>query len=150
MSHFDQGKSGAGFTPQIGTLSGNPIAAVAGLASLKILKRPGAYEQIFATGRAVWEGLDRALKQAGIPALVCGLPPMFDALFTPRPSVTDYRGTIEVDKAMSRRFNALVRERGVFKSDNKIYISLAHDARDVAHTAAAFADAAQAAASLHG
>ncbi len=149
MSHFDQGKSGAGFTPQIGTLSGNPIAAVAGLASLKILKRPGAYDQIFATGRAVWDGLDRALKEAAIPALVCGLPPMFDALFTARPSVTDYRGTIEVDKAMSRRFNALVRARGVFKSDNKIYISLAHDARDVAHTAAAFADAAQAAANAN-
>ncbi len=150
MSHFDQGKSGAGFTPQIGTLSGNPIAAVAGLASLKILKRPGAYEQIFATGRAVWDGLDRALKEAGIPALICGLPPMFDALFTARPSVTDYRGTIEVDKAMSRRFNRLVRERGVFKSDNKIYISLAHDARDVADTVAAFSGAAQVAAVADG
>ncbi len=146
MSHFDQGKSGAGFMPQIGTLSGNPIAAVAGLASLKILKRPGAYEQIFATGRAVWEGLDRALKEAGIPALICGLPVMFDALFTSRPAVTDYRGTIEVDKAMGRRFNALVRARGVFKSDNKIYISLAHDAQDVAHTLTAFTSAAQLAA----
>jgi glutamate-1-semialdehyde 2,1-aminomutase len=147
MSHFDQNKSGAGgFTPQIGTLSGNPIAAVAGLASLKILKQPGAYERIFATGRAVWDGLDRALKQAGIPALICGLPVMFDALFTARPAVTDYRGTIEVDKAMSRRFNALLRERGVFKSDNKIYISLAHDSRDVADTVAAFASAAEAAA----
>ena len=151
MSHFDQNKSGAaGFTPQIGTLSGNPIAAVAGLASLKILKRPGAYEQIFATGRAVWDGLDRALKKAEIPALICGLPVMFDALFTARPAVTDYRGTIEVDKAMSRRFNALLRERGVFKSDNKIYISLAHDARDVADTVAAFASAAEAAAGLDG
>jgi glutamate-1-semialdehyde 2,1-aminomutase len=145
MSHFDQAKSGAsGFTPQIGTLSGNPIAAVAGLASLKILKRPGAYEQIFATGRAVWAGLDRALKEAGIPALICGLPVMFDALFTSRPTVTDYRGTIEVDKVMSRQFNASVRERGVFKSDNKIYMSLAHDARDVADTVAAFTSAARA------
>jgi len=36
---------------QIGTLSGNPVASAAGLASMAILKRPGAYERIFATGR---------------------------------------------------------------------------------------------------
>ena len=144
MAHFDQAKIGAaGFTPQIGTLSGNPIAAVAGLATLEILKRPGAYERIFATGRAVWAGLDQALKEAGIPAVICGLPVMFDAVFTSRPTVTDYRGTIEVDKATGKRFNALVREHGVFKSDSKIYVSLAHDERDVRHTVAAFDAAAR-------
>src|SRR2546421_1955493 len=42
MAHFDQAKVGDdGFLKQIGTLSGNPVAAVAGLASLEILKRPG-------------------------------------------------------------------------------------------------------------
>src|SRR5690606_30501636 len=66
MAHFDQGKVGAaGFMPQIGTLSGNPAAAVAGRATLRILKRPGAYETIFATGRAIWAGLEKALKDAG-------------------------------------------------------------------------------------
>ncbi|MBR0665842.1 aminotransferase class III-fold pyridoxal phosphate-dependent enzyme [Roseomonas hellenica] len=143
MAHFDQAKVGAaGFMPQIGTLSGNPIAAVAGLATLRILKRPGAYETIFATGRAIWAGLEKALKDAGQQALILGEPVMFDALFTARGSVTDYRGTLDVDKARSKRFNELVRERGVFKSDSKIYISLAHDARDVQDTVAAFTEAA--------
>ena len=51
MAHFDKGKVGEDkFMVQIGTLSGNPIAAVAGLKTLEILKRPGAYEQIFKTG----------------------------------------------------------------------------------------------------
>jgi glutamate-1-semialdehyde 2,1-aminomutase len=144
MAHFDRAAVGeAGFMPQIGTLSGNPVAAVAGLATLKILQRPGAYESIFATGRAVWAGLERGLAEAGLDAVVVGEPAMFDALFTSRSAVTDYRGTVEVDKALSRRFNDAVRARGVFKSDNKIYISLAHDARDVADTVAAFADAAR-------
>ena len=45
---------------------------------------------------------------------------------------------------MSRRFNAALRANGVFKSDNKLYMSLAHDARDVADTIVAFGRAARA------
>ena len=46
MSQFDRGKAGdERFLTQIGTLSGNPVAAVAGLATLEVLRRPGAYEQ---------------------------------------------------------------------------------------------------------
>jgi glutamate-1-semialdehyde 2,1-aminomutase len=68
---------------------------------------------------------------------------MFDALFTTRTTVTDYRGSMDVDRTLSRRFNDLVRANGVFKSDNKMYISLAHDERDVQDTVAAFTDAAR-------
>jgi glutamate-1-semialdehyde 2,1-aminomutase len=144
MAHFDADKAGpGGFMPQIGTLSGNPVAAVAGLATLRILQRPGAYERIFATGRAVWAGMAAALHDAGLQALVVGEPAMFDALFTTRTAVTDYRGTMDVDRGLSRRFNDLVRANGVFKSDNKMYISLAHDERDVQDTVAAFTDAAR-------
>jgi glutamate-1-semialdehyde 2,1-aminomutase len=128
--------------PQIGTLSGNPIAAIAGLATLEILRRPGAYERIFANGRAVWAGLEQSLKDAGIPALILGEPPMFDAMFTNRSSIIDYRGTLDVDQAMSRRFNDLVRANGVFKSDGKLYISLAHDEQDISVAINAFKVAA--------
>ena len=145
MAHFDQAKVGAeGFTPQVGTLSGNPIAAVAGLATLEILKRPGAYEQIHATGRAIWAGMEKSFREAGIPVLIKGEPVMFDAYFTERSEMLDYRDTLEADKALSKRFNALVRERGVFKSEGKIYISLAHDAADIAHTLQAVDSAARA------
>jgi glutamate-1-semialdehyde 2,1-aminomutase len=88
MAHFDQALVGAeGFMPQIGTLSGNPVAAVAGLATLRIL-RPGAYERLSATGRAIWAGLEGGLRGAGIPATVLGEPAMFDALFTADTRVT--------------------------------------------------------------
>jgi glutamate-1-semialdehyde 2,1-aminomutase len=143
MAHFDRGRvSATEFMPQIGTLSGNPIAAIAGLATLEILRRPGAYETIFANGRAVWAGLEQSLKDAGIPALILGEPPMFDAMFTTRASIVDYRGTIDVDQAMTRRFNDLVRANGVFKNDGKLYISLAHDEQDIALAIAAFTTAA--------
>ena len=46
MSLFDRGKAGdERFLTQIGTLSGNPVAAAAGLATLEVLRRPGTYEQ---------------------------------------------------------------------------------------------------------
>ena len=60
MAHFDKGAVGEdAFMMQIGTLSGNPIAAAAGLKTLEILKRPGAYEQIFKTGPRADGGLRR-------------------------------------------------------------------------------------------
>lgn len=144
MAHFDRGLVGeAGFTPQVGTLSGNPVAAVAGLATLAILRQPGAYERLFATGTVLRTGLATSLADAGFAVQVPGEPPMFDALFTATP-VQDYRGTLAADAGLGKRFNALVRERGVFKNAGKIYVSLAHDDADVAHAIAAFTGAAQA------
>jgi glutamate-1-semialdehyde 2,1-aminomutase len=143
MAHFDRALVGEeGFLPAIGTLSGNPIAAVAGLATLKVLQRPGTYERIFANGKAIWHGLERSLRSAGLTGVVVGEPPMFDVLFTTASRVTDYRGTLEVDKDRSRRFNVLLRERGIFKSDSKLYVSLAHDDHDISQTVEAFNRAA--------
>lgn len=145
MAHFDRDKVGAeGFMPQVGTLSGNPIAAIAGLASLAVLKRPGTFEKLHATGNAIRAGLEASLRDAGIPAVVKGEAMMFDALFTRRTRIDNYRETLDADTARAKRFTALVRERGVLKSDGKMYVSIAHDARDVADTLAAFADAAKA------
>ncbi len=144
MAHFDRSIVGeSGFTPQIGTLSGSPVAAAAGLATLAILKRPGAYERLFATGSAIRHGLQKSLRDAGFEVQVPGEPPMFDAIFSAKP-VHDYRGVLAADAGLNKRFNALVRERGVFKSAGKIYVSLAHDAEDVQLATQAFASAAQA------
>jgi glutamate-1-semialdehyde 2,1-aminomutase len=83
MAHFDKGKVGEDkFMMQIGTLSGNPIAAAAGLKTLEILKRPGAYERIRKTGRALMEGYAEILKKARVTARVVGMA-LFD-VFTER------------------------------------------------------------------
>src|SRR5205085_4674785 len=67
MAHFDRGAVGDdGFLMQVGTLSGNPVAAAAGLATLAILKRPGAYERLFATGRELMGALSELLKRKGV------------------------------------------------------------------------------------
>jgi len=138
MALFDKDAVGEDrFLTQIGTLSGNPVAAAAGLKSLEILRRPGAYEQVFATGRAMMEGLSGMLREAGVAGQVIGCPVMFDVIFATG-EVTDYRATLRADAAMGRRFNAAVRAHGVLKSDGKCYVGLCHTEADVADVLAAF------------
>ena len=143
MAHFDQAKVGeAGFLKQIGTLSGNPVAAAAGLATLEILRRPGAYEQLFATGRTLMSTLDELLKRAGIKAQVIGEPPLFDVVFTDAAApIRCYRDMLGADTRTASRFNALLRARGILKGEQKYYVSLAHSAEDVAFTRDAWDDA---------
>jgi glutamate-1-semialdehyde 2,1-aminomutase len=138
MAHFDKGAvADDAFLVQIGTLSGNPIAAAAGLKTLEILKRPGAYDRIFKTGRALMEGYAEVLKRSRVKARVVGDAPMFDVVFTDR-EVKDYRSAMG-DEAMMKKCNALLRQRGILKGESKYYISLAHTDEDVAFTLDAFA-----------
>ena len=144
MAHFDRGLVGDdGFLMQIGTLSGNPIAAAAGLATLNILKQPGVYDRVFATGRDLMDDFTLMLKAAGLHAQVVGLPPLFDVVFADG-DINDYRSTLRADKEMQGRFNRSLRASGIFKGDNKYYLSLAHDETDIAQTLTAFQTACEA------
>jgi glutamate-1-semialdehyde 2,1-aminomutase len=141
MAHFDRNRVGdEGFLTQIGTLSGNPVAAAAGLATLEILRRPGAYEHLFATGRELMGALFDLLKRKGVTAQVVGEPPLFDVVFSGG-AVRDYRGTLRGDGDMLRHFNALLRERGILKGESKYYVSLAHTPDDIRQTCDAWASA---------
>ena len=141
MAHFDRlAMADEDFLFQVGTLSGNPVAAVAGLATLDVLKRPGAYEQVFKTGRTLMKSLDELLKKAGLKATVIGEPPLFDVVFTDQ-SLKDYRDTLKGNKAIATRFNQLLRERGLMKGETKYYVSLAHTQADIDHTIGAWSDA---------
>ena len=138
MRHFDPALEG---TPehvvQAGTLNGNPIAAVAGLATLKELRKPGTYERLFALGTRLRDGLAAAVKRRGLAAQVSGEPPVFDILFTDQP-IVDYRSTLTADRDRIRRFNEECVRRGLVKAVNKIYVSLAHTDADVEQALAIF------------
>jgi glutamate-1-semialdehyde 2,1-aminomutase len=144
MAHFDRAKVGEeGFMPQVGTLSGNPVAAVAGLATLQVLKRPGTYEKVFATGRALMNGIAGIIAETGLPAQVVGEPPMFDVAYS-RNVPHNYRDILRTDEAMQRRINQRLRAGGVLRSDSKFYVSVAHTAADVDYTLEAYRAAAKA------
>ncbi len=134
MAHFDAGRVAADrFAQQIGTLSGNPVAAVAGLKTLEILRRPGMYDRHEEIGRTLIDGLETLLREAGQDGQVMGEPPLFDVIFA-RGEVADYRATMRGDAARTRSFNAGLRARGVFKGESKFYLSVVHSDADIAHT----------------
>jgi len=141
MVHFDRNAvAPEDFAVQIGTLSGNPVAAAAGLATLKVLKQPGAYDTLFANGRALMDGLEALLKKTGAPAQVIGEPPLFDIIFNKDP-VKDYRSSVSGDRDRLMAFNRYLRAHGILKGDSKFYVSLAHDADDIAKTLSVFEQA---------
>jgi glutamate-1-semialdehyde 2,1-aminomutase len=84
--------------------------------------------------------LAELLKRNGLTAQVTGEPPLFDVVFTGDP-IRDYRSTLRGDADIMRRFNALLRERGVLKGESKYYVSLAHTPEDIRHTRDAWAAA---------
>jgi glutamate-1-semialdehyde 2,1-aminomutase len=137
MRRFDRGASGENVLPQIGTLSGNPVASSAGLATLEVLSRPGTYEAVFATGLRLKEGLAEMIRARGLPAQVIGEPVLFDIIFA-EGEVYDYRSGLGQDFDALRRFNLALRGAGVLKGDSKFYVSTAHDEADVAKTLTAF------------
>jgi glutamate-1-semialdehyde 2,1-aminomutase len=126
------------FLMQIGTLSGNPVASAAGLATMEILRAPGAYERIFATGRTLMTEITALLAKTGLTAQVVGEPPMFDVVFADGP-MRDYRDLQRGDKARAKQLNKLLRERGILKGESKHYVSLAHTEQDIAETCEAYA-----------
>jgi glutamate-1-semialdehyde 2,1-aminomutase len=144
MRHFDAALEGSpDYVWQAGTLNGNPVAAVAGLATLAELRAPGVYQTLFATGTRLRDGLAAAARKHGLPAQVSGEPPVFDIVFTDQP-VVDYRATLTADRRRIALFNEECLRRGVVKAVNKIYVSLAHTDADVDETLHIF-DAALAA-----
>ena len=91
---------------------------------------------------AIMEALGDNLVANGLNAQVVGHPAMFDSVFTDQP-VQDYRAVFHADKDRLKRFNALLRTKGVMKSEGKFYISAAHDDDDVAQTVDAIKYAAK-------
>ena len=137
MRHFDKSAMGEDALPQIGTLSGNPVASAAGLATLEVLRRPGTYEQVFANGRRLMDGLTAMIEKAGLPAQVIGMPVLFDIIFATG-EIVDYRSTLRHDAAAGERFNRSMRASGILKGASKCYISTAHNEADIAKALSAF------------
>ena len=141
MKHFDRlAMTDEDFIFQVGTLSGNPVAAVAGLATLQVLKQPGTYDKVFEAGRELMGTLTELIQKAGLKAQVVGEPPLFDIVFTDQP-IKDYRDTLKGDAAMLKRFNQHLRARGIMKGESKYYVSVAHTRADLNHTINAWKEA---------
>ena len=143
MRHFDMSEVGEeGWLMQLGTLSGNPVAAVAGLKTLEILRRPGQYEKLRKTGKQLMAMFSKQLDEAGFAHQVVGDTTLFDVVFTDR-DVRNYRDVKAADTKRNAKFNGILREKGIFKSPGKTYPSLALTEQDLAQTEEAIQYAAK-------
>ncbi len=125
MDHFDKSKVGAErWLMQLGTLSGTPVAAVAGLKTMEILRRDGSYTTLEANGRRLMEIQQSALEDAGIAHQVVGEPAMFDVVFAAG-QVRDYREHQKENASHNSTYNKALRDNGILKAPNKLYVSLA-------------------------
>ena len=127
---------------QAGTLSGNPIATAAGLATLDALTRRSAYEALEEKGRALEEGFRKAFADAGCAVTLTRAGSAMTAFFTDGP-VTDYESAARSDtKAYARFFHGML-ERGVYLAPSQFeaaFVSLAHADGDIERIAAAAAE----------
>jgi glutamate-1-semialdehyde 2,1-aminomutase len=118
---------------QAGTLSGNPLATAAGIATLRALQRPGSYERLRETTRRVTEGLGAAAREAGVELSTCAVGGMFGFFFHPGP-VECFEDAKKAHAGRFRRFFQSMLEQGVYLPPSPYeacFASLAHGRADV-------------------
>lgn len=124
---------------QAGTLSGNPLAMCAGIATLALLEDPTFYEPLNARAERLASGLREALRESDMPGQVNAAGSLITLFFAAEP-VPDYVGARKSD---TTRFAAFFREmlaRGVFLPPSQfeaLFVSAAHSDEDISRTLAA-------------
>lgn len=112
---------------QAGTLSGNPLAMAAGIATLSELRKPGQYEKLEQKSQLLSEGVKRILHDTGIEAQFQHIGAMF-CLYFSRDAVTDYASARRSDTALFSRYFWEMLARGVYLPPSQFeacFISLA-------------------------
>ena len=114
---------------QAGTLSGNPIAMVAGLTTLSLISAEDFYPPIFRATEKLTSGLKQCAVRHGIPFTTNHIGSMFGLFFTEETSVTRYRQVIDSDTARFNRFFHGMLQQGVYLAPASYeagFVSAAH------------------------
>ena len=123
----------AGKVFQAGTLSGNPLATAAGIATLKVLRDGGLYEQLTRLSTRLAVGLEQAAQAAGVAASVSSLQSMMTLFFNPDP-VTDWDVASRCDTQRYARYFWGMIERGIYLPCSQfeaLFVSAAHTQQDI-------------------
>jgi glutamate-1-semialdehyde 2,1-aminomutase len=129
----------AGPMYQAGTLSGNPLAMAAGIATLRELARPGIYERLGATANSVVEAMRDAAQGGGVPLQATAIGSMWGFFFTDAP-VHDYATAKRSDTERFGRFFHAMLAAGVYLAPSQFesaFVSTAHDSATLDETQAA-------------
>lgn len=124
---------------QAGTLSGNPLAMAAGLAALRQLRDPAAYERLEVLGAQLEAGLRDASGRAGIPVQFNRVGAMFCGYFTEQP-VRNLQEAMRSDRDRFARYFHGMLEQGIYLAPSQFeagFLSTAHTENDIEKTIAA-------------
>jgi len=121
---------------QAGTLSGNPLAMAAGLATLKILKNREIYNELEEKGRALFSGLEIAARIAGQDIKVNRIGSMGSIFFTKDP-VKDYGSAKKANAVKYAKFYRAMLQKGIYLAPSPFetaFVSMAHDKDSIQKT----------------
>jgi glutamate-1-semialdehyde 2,1-aminomutase len=125
---------------QAGTLSGNPIAMAAGLATLEGISEPGFHQRLSERTTQLVEGLTTAARTANIPFSTNQVPGMFGLFFTDKSPVRYFREVMACNVERFKKFFHGMLDEGVYLAPSAFeagFISAAHTPSDIDQTVAA-------------
>jgi glutamate-1-semialdehyde 2,1-aminomutase len=126
----------AGPVYQAGTLSGNPLAVTAGIATLKILKQPGVYDELDKKSASLADGLQESASRAGVEISVNRVGSMLSAFFTGT-KVTDYATACSSNTGHFSHYFKSMLENGIYIAPSQFeaaFVSTAHSENDIKQT----------------
>ncbi len=135
----------AGPVYQAGTLSGNPVAMTAGLATLQLLKDPSVYQELEDKSALLEKGFKEAAANAGISTSMNRVGSMFSTFFT-KVKVKDYATATSSDTKLFASYFEQMLKRGIYFAPSQFeagFMSLAHTTEDIEKTVEAAAKAFQ-------
>jgi glutamate-1-semialdehyde 2,1-aminomutase len=121
---------------QAGTLSGNPVAVAAGLATLQAISAPGFYGRLAASTHSLVLGLQQAAQAAGVRFCADSVGGMFGLYFAATPP-TSFAEVMQMDKEKFSRFFHAMLDQGVYLAPSAFeagFVSAAHTEADIAAT----------------
>ncbi|MGB9578148.1 MAG: glutamate-1-semialdehyde 2,1-aminomutase [Halothiobacillaceae bacterium] len=119
---------------QAGTLSGNPVAMAAGLATMELIMEPGFYETLAARTQNLCDGLREAAKEAGIPFTTNHVGGMFGFFFTDQERIETFSDVGRCDIERFRKFFHAMLNEGIYLAPSAFeagFVSGAHSCQDI-------------------
>ena len=122
---------------QAGTLSGNPVAMAAGLATLAGVQAPDFHKNLSATAEKLVTGLKALADKAGIPLATTQVGGMFGVFFTDEPKITSFEQVVACDQERFKKFFHGMLEQGVYLAPSSYeagFVSAAHGDAEIQAT----------------
>ncbi len=128
---------------QAGTLSGNPVAMAAGIATLRVLKDKSVYQELERKGKILFDGIKEKAKEKGIAVTVNWIGSMGSVFFTDQ-KVTDFNSVKKSDTDKFKKFYKEMLSNGIYLAPSPfeaIFVSYAHTDEALEYTVEAAAHA---------